>query len=62
MINRRELRASLGSRTTRRSGTKTKALPGQKAGKKYTKYRYRGRNHQPLPRVKLAKLIRAAAA
>ena len=33
MINRRKVRASLGSRSNRKRGTKSKAIPGSQGGK-----------------------------
>ena len=61
MINRRKLRLKLGTRRSRRAGTKTKAIPGTGGGvsQRVNKYRY-PRNIQPRPAVMLERLIRQA--
>jgi len=62
VVNRRELRKSLGTRRTRREGTKTKAIPGMTRPNKPTP-QFRNplprRNGRVRPRVLLERLIRA---
>jgi hypothetical protein len=57
-INRRKLRASLGSRTTRRNGTKTKVLKGA-SGKRPPKSRYPRRNKARVRTLLAAKIRKA---
>lgn len=53
MIDRRKARRSLGSRVSRRAGTKTKAIPGSAGSKlifnQYTNFR----RQKPSPRSQL---------
>lgn len=58
-VTRRELRMSLGSRTQKRSGRKTKCRPntGTPQGCAIPKYKYR-RWQMPRPRARLQALIR----
>lgn len=62
-INRRKLRASLGTRRLRRAGTKTKAIPGSGSGvnQKVQNYRHY-RRQRPRPATLLKALIRKAQA
>ncbi len=57
-INRRKLRASLGTRRNRRAGTKTKAIPGSGGGvnQKVQNYRHY-RRQRPKPAILLNQLV-----
>ena len=58
MINRRKVRASLGSRSNRKRGTKSKAIPGSQGGKgKMQQYRYATSAKHARPRVALERKI-----
>ena len=64
-INRRKLRASLGTRRNRREGTGGKVIPGSGGGtnQRRNKYRYpRTRTNRTQPRVLLERLVRATVA
>jgi hypothetical protein len=62
-INRRELRQQLGSRTSRRRGTKSKAIPGCTPGPNGYLQRYAATHHQVARvSVRVEASIRALAA
>lgn len=61
-IDRRALRRSLGTRTARRAGTKSKCIAGkERAGCKTPEFKY-PRCQRMRPKAHLARLIREAEA
>lgn len=60
VVNRRLLRTKLGSRSARRAGTKSQAIPGTEGKNgKFARYQY-WRRQRPAPRTLLAELVEDA--